>query len=388
MIAEWFHRLLRSMATRVVGSGGRGKLHQPGPSPYAVGPVTGLLLVNLGTPDAPTPGAVRRYLREFLGDPRVIDMNRFGRFLLLNLVILPFRPRTSAHAYGKIWSERGSPLLLHGRELAAAVAERLGDRWHVELAMRYGRPSIGQALDAFAAAAIDRIVVLPLYPQYASSSTGSTVEAVQAQAGARWNVPFIDVVEPFFAEPGFLDAAAAVARPVIDAAAADHVLFSFHGLPERQVRKSDPSGRHCLAAATCCDALGEINRYCYRAQCYATARALAGRLALAADRHTVSFQSRLGRIPWIRPYTDQVIVELAGRGIERLAVLCPAFVADCLETLEEIGIRARDQFRAAGGKELTLVPCVNASPAWADAVAAMVRRRVPSGLLAHSGEPA
>ena len=343
--------------------------------------MTGLLLVNLGTPDAPTPRAVRRYLREFLADPRVLDMNRVGRFLLLNLVILPFRPKVSAHAYGKIWSEAGSPLLVYGRALAAAVAERLGDAWHVELAMRYGRPSLDEALDAFAAAAVDRIVVLPLYPQYASSSTGSTIEALAQRAGARWNTPFLDIIEPFHADPGFLDAATAVARPLLASAAPDHVLFSFHGLPERQVLKSDPTGRHCLASATCCDSLRADNRYCYRAQCHATARGLATRLGLETGRHSVSFQSRLGRIPWIRPYTDEVIGELAGRGIKRLAVLCPAFVADCLETLEEIGIRARDQFRSLGGEELTLVPCVNADPGWADAVAAMARRRVPTGLL-------
>jgi ferrochelatase len=255
------------------------------------------------------------------------------------------------------------------------VAERLGAGWKVELAMRYGRPSIAAALDAFAAAAVDRIVVLPLYPQYASSSTGSSVEAVQALAGEKWNTPFLDVVEPFYDHAGFLDAAAAVARPVIAQAAPEQVLFSFHGLPERQVRRSDAGGAHCLASESCCNAIGADNRYCYRAQCYATARGLAARLQLAADGWGVSFQSRLGRTPWIKPYTDVVIGELAARGVKRLAVLCPAFVADCLETLEEIGIRARDQFRTAGGEELTLVPCVNAAPAWADAVAAMVRGR-------------
>jgi len=342
------------------------------------GPVTGLLLVNLGTPDQPTPAAVRRYLRQFLGDPRVIDMNRVGRFLLLELIILPFRPRKSAHAYRSIWTDAGSPLLVHGRALAEAVAARLGAGWQVELAMRYGSPSIEAALDRFAAAAVDRVVVLPLYPQYASSTTGSTVEAVLAAAGARWNVPFVDVVEPFFADPGFLDAAAGVAAPVLGDAAADHVLFSFHGLPERQVVKSDVTGNHCLAASDCCATLGAHNRYCYRAQCFATAHQLASRLGLDRVRFTVTFQSRLGRIPWIRPYTDETLDALAGRGVKRLAVLCPAFVADCLETLEEIGIRGRERFRAAGGEELVLVPCVNAAPAWADAVAALARRHARS----------
>jgi ferrochelatase len=337
---------------------------------------TGLLLINLGTPDAPTTAAVRRYLREFLSDPRVIDINAAARALLLNAIILPFRSPKSAAAYRTIWDpERGSPLLYHSKDLAAGVAAALGDGWRVELAMRYGAPSIPAAIEALRAAAVDRIVVLPLYPQYASSSTGTTVERVLGLVARAPTVVPVDVVPAFHADPGFLDAFAAVARPHV--AGVDHVLFSFHGLPERHMRAGDPSGAHCLAKDDCCAELGEVNRDCYRAQSYATARALAARLALPADRWSVSFQSRLGRTPWIRPYTDLVLPELAQRGVRSVAVVCPAFVADCLETLEEIAIRARELFRAAGGETLTLVPSLNATPAWVEAVAGLARRHAP-----------
>ncbi|HVK88596.1 MAG TPA: ferrochelatase [Kofleriaceae bacterium] len=343
----------------------------------------GLLLINLGTPDEPTTPAVRRYLREFLGDPRVLDMNSVGRALLLNAVILPTRPAKSAEAYRAIWdAERGSPLLYHSRDLVTAVAERLGAEWRVELAMRYGKPSIERGLDALVAANVDRIIVLPLFPQYASSSTGTAVARVMELAGKKWNVPALDVVPAFFDDPGFLDAFAAVGRPALDAAAPDHVLFSFHGLPVRQITKTDATGAHCFASASCCDTLA--NPHCYRAQCYATARWLAQRLALPAERYTVTFQSRLGRTPWIQPFTDVVLDELAKAGTKRLAVFCPAFVADCLETVEEIGIRAKAQWKAAGGEELVLVPSLNATPAWVDAIAAIAERHAARKVVAAS----
>ena len=335
----------------------------------------GLLLVNLGTPDEPTAPAVRRYLRQFLSDPRVLDIHPVGRAALLNMVILPRRPAQSAAAYRKIWDPtRGSPLLFHSQDLAQQVGERLGAGWRVELAMRYGSPSIEAALERLRATGADEIVVLPLYPQYAASSTGSSLEEVYRIAAARWNTPSIAAVPPFYDEESFIAAFAAVGRPVLEREKPDHVLFSFHGLPERHMRKSDESGRHCLASASCCDRVDGVNRNCYRAQCYATARALAAALALDEKGWSVSFQSRLGRTPWIRPYTDVVLDELAARGIKRLAVFCPAFVADCLETLEEIGIRAREQFRAAGGDDLFLVPSLNSSPGWVDAVVDLARR--------------
>ena len=337
--------------------------------------MTGLLLVNLGTPDAPTTPAVRRYLREFLSDPRVIDINAVGRTALLELVILPTRPKKSAAAYRAIWDPaRGSPLLFHSQDLVAGVAAALGPRWKVELGMRYGNPSLPAALASLRAAGVDTIVVLPLFPQYASSSTGTALARVMELAAADVNVPPLSIVPAFYDDPGFLDAFAAVARPVLAERSPDHVVFSFHGLPERHMRASDRSGTHCLASPTCCDRMVDANRYCYRAQCHVTARGLAERLGLPPDRHTVSFQSRLGRTPWIKPYTDVLLAELPARGVRKVVVMCPAFVADCLETVEEIGIRAVELFRGAGGEDLALVPSLNATPAWIETVANLARR--------------
>jgi ferrochelatase len=336
-------------------------------------PKKGLLLVNLGTPDAPESGPVRRYLREFLSDPRVLDLNPVGRWLLLNLIILPTRPAKSAEAYQKVWMKEGSPLLVHSRALEAAVAERLRGEYEVELAMRYGNPSLPEAVKALRSRGVKEFILLPLYPQEAASSSSSTLARAYEVLAEPWDVPAVRTVPAFHDHPGFLDAFAAVARPVIAEARADHVLFSYHGLPERHMRKSDPSGRHCLGSEGCCEVLTDVNRHCYRAQCFATTRALAERLELPRERYTVSFQSRLGRTPWIKPYTDIVLPELAKQGVKRLAVMCPAFVADCLETLEEVGLRARDQFLECGGESLTLVPSLNSHPAWVDAVVRLVR---------------
>lgn len=340
---------------------------------------TGVLLLQLGTPDSASVGDVRRYLREFLSDPRVLDLPALGRWLLLNGVILPFRPRRSAAAYACIWEESGSPLLLHSRALQEALAKSLGDGFVVELGMRYGRPDIGGALERLAAADVERIVALPLFPQYASSASGSALERTYQLAGRAWNVPPLVALGAFYDDPGFIEAAAAVARGPLAEFRPDHVLLSYHGLPERHVRKSDPTAAHCLEREDCCAALGPANRSCYRAQCAATTRSLARSLGLAEGAHSMAFQSRLGRTPWIRPYTDFVLPELAEHGVRRLAVLCPSFVADCLETLEEIGIRARDQWLELGGEELLLVPCVNASPRFVAAVAGWVRAAAPPG---------
>lgn len=337
----------------------------------------GLLLLNLGTPDEPTTPAVRRYLREFLGDPRVLDINPIGRALLLNLIILPRRPAKSAHAYQSIWDpERGSPLLYHSQDLAKGVAAQLGDAWKVELVMRYGNPSIAAGLDALLAAKVDRIVVIPLFPQHAMSSTETAVARVTELAAQRPGLPKLEFVPAFFDDAGFLDAFAAVGASALAAAAPDHVLFSFHGLPVRHIKKTDETNGHCFSSASCCDSLKSKN--CYRAQCFATARELAARLGLPAEKYTVCFQSRLGRTPWIQPFTDVMLDELAAKGVKRLAVLCPAFVADCLETVEEIGMRAKEQFTAKGGEELVLVPSLNSSPKWIEAVAGLAQRQLGS----------
>lgn len=334
---------------------------------------SGVLLINLGTPDATDTASVRRYLREFLHDPKVVDLNPVGRFLLVEGIILPTRPSKSAEAYRKIWMPEGSPLRVHSVALQQAIQAQLGDGVPVELGMQYGNPSIASALEKLQARGVDRVLAAPLFPQYATSSTASSMERVFRKVMAMWAKPAVAELPPFYDDPRFLDAFATVARPHLDALKPDHVLFSYHGLPERHLRRSDVSGNHCLQSASCCDAITERNRYCYRAQCYATTRGLASRLGLAPEQHSVSFQSRLGRTPWITPHTDVVLPELAKKGVKRVAVLCPAFVADCLETLEEIGIRAREDFKAHGGEELALVPSLNAEPAWVQGLTSMLR---------------
>jgi ferrochelatase len=334
---------------------------------------TGVLLVNLGTPDSPRVRDVRRYLREFLSDPLVIDLPAVRRWLLLNLVILPLRPRSSARAYAKVWTPEGSPLRVHGRALRVAVAAELGNAYVVELGMRYGHPSIPSALERLAAADVVRILALPLFPQHSSAATGSVVAKLRDTIERVPSIPPVETLGAFYDDPGFIDAFAAIARPCLEAFHPDFVLMSFHGLPERHVRRADPSERHCLASEDCCDAIADVNRDCYRAQCMATARALASALGLDDAAHAVAFQSRLGRTPWIRPYTDEVLPELARAGVRRLAIMCPTFVADCLETLEEIGMRGREQWLGLGGKAMQLVPCLNADPAWVRAVAGRIR---------------
>lgn len=328
----------------------------------------GLLLVNLGTPDRPDPPAVRRYLREFLSDPRVIDLPTWRRWLLLNLVILPFRPRRSAEAYAKIWTQRGSPLLVHGQELAAKLQQRLGSRAAVELGMRYGQPSIPAALERLRSQGVSRVVVFPLYPQYSSASTGSTLERVFACAGKLWNVPYLQVVPPFYGHPAFIDACVEIARPHLDRLRTERVFFSFHGLPERHVLKGDESGAHCLRTEGCCGTIVAANRSCYRAHCVATATLIADRLQIPHEQRIICFQSRLGRDPWIRPYTDEVVAQQARKGVKQALILSPAFVADCLETLEELGIRAAASWRENGGQHLEVVPCLNATDVWVDAL--------------------
>jgi ferrochelatase len=336
--------------------------------------VTGVLLLNLGTPRSPRPGDVRRYLREFLRDPRVLDMPAPLRHLLLETVILPFRPRRAARAYQKIWTPEGSPLLVHGRALARALAAELGDGYAVELAMRYGEPGIREALQRLAARSPSRLLALPLFPQYSSAATGSAREQLAREHARIAGLPALETLGPFYNRVEFVAAWAELAQGRLASFRPDFVLFSYHGLPERQVQATDPTGRHCLADARCCDAIGLPNRDCYRAQCFATTRALATALQLAEGSFATSFQSRLGRTPWIKPYTDLLLPELAARGHRRLAILCPAFVADCLETLEEIGIRAREQWRGLGGEELLLVPSLNAEPAWVRTLAGWLRR--------------
>lgn len=338
---------------------------------------TGILIINLGTPDAPTPGKVRRYLREFLSDPRVLDITALGRWLLLNLIILPFRPRKSAEAYAKIWTEAGSPLLTHTRAFTEKMRAMLPPDCGVEFAMRYGNPSIESKLDLLLTHSPQELVIFPMYPQYSSASTGSTLEKALSLLAKKWNVPAVRVIGPFYRDAGFLDACAAIAKESLAAFAPDHVLFSYHGLPERQIRKSESETGpgHCLQRNdACCAEISEKNAYCYRAQCFETSRRLSQRLGLAPDRYTVCFQSRLGRTPWIKPYTDLVVAELGQQGKRKVLVVEPSFTADCLETLEEISLRAQATFTGAGGGQLLLVPSLNSSEAWVRAACALILR--------------
>jgi len=335
--------------------------------------VIGALLINLGTPEAPSTKAVRRYLREFLSDPLVIDINPIARWLMVNLLIAPFRSPKSAAAYQKIWTPEGSPLLVHARALGQAVSERVGPHFSAEIAMRYGQPSIASALKKLFDRGVQEIRVLPLYPQYSSSATGSTQEEVFRVAKRLGNPTSIKFLLPFFDHPGFIGAFAEIGRKTLEEFHPDHVLFSFHGLPERQILKGDISGGHCLQKPDCCNKVVPANGLCYRAHSFATARALAAALNIPVENYSICFQSRLGRTPWIKPYTDELIPQLIQAGKKRLAVFCPAFVADCLETLEEIGIRAHEQARSLGAEDLRLIPSLNSSPAWVETVCKMIQ---------------
>lgn len=357
---------------------------------------TGLLLANLGSPEAPTTPAVRRYLREFLLDGRVIDIPAPLRALLVGGIIAPFRAPRSAHAYATVWTPEGSPLLANSRRLARAVEAELGPQWRVALGMRYGEPSLAQALDDLVSQGCDRVRVLPLYPQYATATVGSTLAAVYRLAARSWNTPALSAVAPFHDDPRYLDAVADSGRAIVDEhRGRGHVVFSFHGLPERHLEKSraetarlssacagekfpssagvEPGTAECLRRDGCCDVIGPCNRFCYRAQCLATARGVAARLGLDAGEWSASFQSRLGRGTWIRPYTEEVLRELGARRAGTLVVFSPAFVADCLETLEEIGERGRRTYREAGGEDLVLVPSLNDRPGWVRLVAELAR---------------
>jgi ferrochelatase len=325
-----------------------------------------VLLVNLGTPEAPTVPAVRRYLAEFLWDPRVIDLPAVLRWLLLHLVILPFRPRRSAHAYQQIWTERGSPLMVHSTEQREALSRALPEA-RVALAMRYGKPSLPDTIAELRREGVRELTVVPLYPQRADATTTTTLERVGELAADLT----VRVVQPFHAADGFLDASAqAVAQAVRDSRA-EHVVFSYHGLPVRHVARTC---RTPCAQQHACGPLTAANADCYRAQCFTTSAAIAARAGLAPDTTTTAFQSRLKGARWISPFTDEVVDALARRGVKRVAVACPSFVADCLETLEEIGQRAAEQFKAAGGESLVLVPALNANPGFIAMLADEVRK--------------
>jgi ferrochelatase len=331
----------------------------------------GVLLVNLGSPDSPSVPDVRRYLREFLMDGRVLDMNWLARFCVVNFAILPSRPKQSAEAYEKVWTAAGSPLVAISRNVKTKLQARVSIP--VELAMRYQNPSIPDAVKRLAARGVDSLLLIPLFPHYAMSSFETAVERVREVAATEARHMRIEVQPPFFDHPDFITALVASAREYLNREF-DHLLFSFHGLPERQVRKADPTGSHCLVKENCCELSSPAHATCYRAQCFKTAAAFVKQANVPKEKYSVAFQSRLGRDPWLKPYTDYVLPLLANRGVRKLLVICPAFVSDCLETLEEIGIRGRETFLASGGAESTLVPCLNEHPRWLEALEKMIVR--------------
>jgi ferrochelatase len=339
----------------------------------------GLLFVNLGSPDSTEVGDVRRYLRQFLMDGRVLDAPYPVRFAIVNFAILPSRPKLAAEAYKKIWRAEGSPLVISSQKIRTAMAARFPDRV-VELAMRYQNPSIESAIDKLKKQGVSATLVAPLFPHYAMSSYESAVERVKVVAKKRCPAMRLAVIPPFYQDPDYIDALVARSAEYL-AQDYDHLLFSFHGIPEHHLKKSDPSGSHCLgstgmASADCCQGDHPAHATCYRAQCLKTMEAFVDHAGIPGDKFSYAFQSRLGRKPWLKPYTDHVIESLPAQGIGKLLVICPSFISDCLETLEEIGIRAKADFEKAGGKALRLIPCLNEHPRWLDALETMTRRNL------------
>lgn len=332
---------------------------------------TGILIVNLGTPDAPTRPAVYRYLKQFLLDPRVIDINPIARNLLVRGIIAPFRSGKSAKAYQEVWTENGSPLKFYGEKLVEQVRQLLGPEYVVELAMRYQNPSIESAIEKLMQAKVSKIKVFTLFPQYASATTGSVHEEVMRVLTKQQIIPALEFVSKYETWEPMIDLFVKNALKY-DLSKYDHVLFSYHGLPQRQLRKAD-AFNHCLQKSDCCQVLTPTNQFCYSAQCYATTKAIANQLNLKPEQYTVCFQSRLGRDPWTQPYTVRTIEELAKSGAKRLLVFCPAFTADCLETVIEIGEEYREDFLRWGGEQLDLVESLNDKPAWAAAVAEFLK---------------
>ena len=325
--------------------------------------------MNVGTPLSPEKSMVRKYLSEFLNDKRVIDIPWVLRKILVNLIIVPFRASKSSKLYQKLWTEKGSPLRYHGNYVKEQLQNRLGNDYVVELAMNYQSPSIPEMVKKVMALNVNKIIIFPFFPQYASSTTGSAIEKILKLLARENNIPAITSTLQYYDHPVYLEAMAAKVREH-DYAGYDHILISFHGLPIPQVNKShhrkDCSEYNCVREVT------EENQYCYHASCYATARLLSHKLHLDQSRFTVCFQSRIAK-NWLSPFTDDVIKDLASQGKKKLLVICPSFTADCLETTVEIGIDYKELFLKNGGEELTLVESLNDSELWINAIEEMVR---------------
>lgn len=330
-----------------------------------------ILLINLGTPDSPTPSKVGKYLTEFLNDKRVIDIHPIARFILVNLIIVPARRFKSSKLYKAIWTNEGSPLLLNSIALREKLQLEVGNNYSVELAMRYQKPGIKDALNRLREQRPSKIHILPLYPQYASSSTGSTLEEVMRLIKGWEVIPHLNFISKFHDHPKFIDALVSVAKNY-SIADYDHVIFSYHGLPERQILKASAHyGGNTCQMGSCCNSITKNNQYCYRANCFETTRQLVKALAIPENKYTTTFQSRLDD-KWLKPYSDKVIEELAKKGNKNILVFSPAFVADCLETIYEIGTEYEEIFKERGGQTVTLVKSLNANAEWVKAVKEIV----------------
>ncbi len=328
-----------------------------------------VLLINLGTPAAPTAGGLREFYRYFFSDRFVFDINPFALWLLRNLIIMPLRAPRTAKDYAGIWMEEGSPLKVYSERVRNGVQERFdaaGEDVAVRVGMAYSQPFIADALAELEREGRDEILIFPMYPQYARATTESALAVVRKAAASWRRAPKLRIIDDFFADPAFIRVWAEVIRGTLAEANVDHLVFSYHGLPEAAIRKIDSRG-HCRFGA-CCDRVGKANRNCYRAQCFATSRAIAAALGRKEATCSVAFQSRFGPAQWIKPYLDEHLLELLAQGKKRVAVATPSFVTDCLETLHEIGLEYREQFIEAGGEELILVPNLNDAPGWIYAV--------------------
>lgn len=335
---------------------------------------TAALLVNLGSPDSTDTKDVKRYLGEFLMDERVIDLPFLFRTLLVKGIILNTRPKKSAEAYKSIWWDEGSPLIVLSERLQEKVQAKT--KVGVELAMRYGNPSIANALKNIQAKNpdLEEIFVIPLYPHYAMSSYETVVEKVKLEASKLIPNIKLDFQPPFYNDEQYIEVLANSIKPSLEKKFSK-VLFSYHGVPERHIRKGDVTGSHCLKDG-CCQKDSPAHAFCYRHQCYETTRLVAEKLGLSKDQYMVSFQSRLGRDPWLTPFTDATLEKFGKEEMERLVVVCPAFVSDCLETLEEIQMEGAEEFLQAGGKEIEVVPCLNDREDWTSLLAEWTERRL------------
>jgi ferrochelatase len=331
----------------------------------------GIVLMNLGSPDSTEVKDVKKYLNEFLMDERVIDSPYLLRLLLVRGMIVPFRAAKSAHAYQTVWTKEGSPLIVISKHLQDALQEQVDEP--VEIAMRYGNPSPKTAFDSLLKQIpdIEEVVAVPLYPHYAMSSYETAVEYAK-EIHVKHKYPFkLTIIPPYYNNEEYINALAESMKPYLQQDF-DQVLFSYHGVPERHILKGDITGQHCLKVADCCNVDSPAHTQCYRHQCTRTTQLVAEKLGLAKDKYSLSFQSRLGRDPWLQPYTAVRLSELPKEGIKKVLVVCPAFVSDCLETLEEIAMGGKDIFMKAGGESFTMIPCLNVNPLWVKALAKWV----------------